>query len=98
MQDHPDDREKYSSYYRGYLAHIHYLLDNRIGWGELSGGLESHFRKFSTIDNVIDPALLREHEVVENIEVDYDGYHYYRSVNGEKRLVKMIAYGHIEFE
>ena len=96
LQDHPDKQKEYASYYPGYLAHIKYLLDKRIGWAEVSGDLERYFMRASTIDNVINPELLKKHKVVSDIDIDYDGYHYYRSVNGEKRAVNMIAYGHIE--
>ena len=80
------------------LAHIKHLLDNQIGWGELSGEVERLYRQASTINNLISPAILLNHNVVRNIEIDDDGYHYNRSVNGEKKSVKVIAYGHIEFE
>ena len=80
------------------LAHIKYLLDNHIGWGELSGEAERLYRQASTINNLISPAILLNHNVVNNIEIDDDGYHYNRSVEGEKKSVKMIAYGHIELE
>jgi len=84
--------------YPASLAHIQYLLSNQIGWGELSGNIERRFRLVSTINNVINPAVLVNHNVVNNIEIDDDGYHYNRSVEGEKKSVKMIAYGHIELE
>lgn len=80
------------------LAHIKHLLDNQIGWGELSGEVERLYRQASTINNLISPAILLNHNVIRNIEIDDDGYHYNRSVEGEKKSVKMIAYGHIEFE
>ena len=80
------------------LAHIKHLLDNQIGWGELSGEVERLYRQASTINNLISPAILLNHNVVRNIEIDDDGYHYNRAVEGEKKSVKMIAYGHIDFE
>lgn len=42
--------------------------------------------------------ILVNHNVFRDIEIDDDGYHYNRTVEGEKKSVKMIAYGHIEFE
>ena len=80
------------------LAHIKHLLDNQIGWGELSGEVERLYRQASTINNLISPAILLNHNVIRNIEIDDDGYHYNRAVEGEKKSVKMIAYGHIDFE
>ena len=97
-RDEPHERVNHGLYFPGCLAHIQYLLDNRIGWAEVSGDLERYFCRIGTINNVINPALLMNHNVVRNIEIDDDGYHYNRSVEGEKKSVKMIAYGHIEFE
>lgn len=93
--EYDDFREKSSI---AYTAHIKYLLDNNIGWAEVNGALESCFMRVGTINNVINPALLVNHNVFDDIEISDDGYHYNRSVNGEKKSVKVIAYGHIEFE
>jgi hypothetical protein len=93
--EYDDFREKSST---AYTAHIKYLLDNNIGWAEVNGALESCFMRVGTINNVINPALLVNHNVFDDIEISDDGYHYNRSVNGEKKSVKVIAYGHIEFE
>lgn len=84
--------------YPANLAHVKYLLDNQIGWGELSGYVERIYRHAGTINNLINPAILVNHNVFREIEIDDDGYHYNRTVEGEKKSVKMIAYGHIEFE
>ncbi len=84
--------------YPANLAHVKYLLDNQIGWGELSGYVERIYRHAGTINNLISPAILVNHNVFREIEIDDDGYHYNRTVEGEKKSVKMIAYGHIEFE
>ena len=84
--------------YPANLAHVKYLLDNQIGWGELSGYAERIYIHAGTINNLISPAILVNHNVFREIEIDDDGYHYNRTVEGEKKSVKMIAYGHIEFE
>ena len=84
--------------YPANLAHVKYLLDNQIGWGELSGYVERIYRHAGTINNLINPAILVNHNVFREIEIDDDGYHYNRTVEGEKKSVKMIAYGHIDFE
>lgn len=81
----------------GTLAHIRHLLNNNIGWAEISGELERRFRLIGTINDVINPANLVNHKVFNDIEIGADGYHYYRSVAGEKIPVKMIAYGNISF-
>lgn len=75
--------------------HIRYILDNDIGWAELDEYLESSFRRISTLNDVINPAILSEHKVIENITIDSDDYHYCR-LNAKGKTVKKIAYGHIE--
>jgi predicted DNA-binding transcriptional regulator YafY len=75
--------------------HIRYILDNNIGWAELDEHLENSFRRVSTIDNVINPTLLIDNKVIDNITVDSDDYHYCR-LNDKGKTVKKIAYGHIE--
>ena len=74
--------------------HIKYLLDNNIGWAEVSGLLERSFRRLSTINNLINPALLINYRVFEEIEIDNDGYHYSR-ISDQGKKEKMIAYGRI---
>ena len=84
--------------YPANLAHVKYLLDNQIGWCELSGYVERIYRHAGTINNLINPAILVNHNVFREIEIDDDGFHYNRAVEGEKKSVKMIAYGYIELE
>lgn len=96
--DDPNYEQMSQSSYSASCAHIKYLLDNNIGWAEVSDGLEAEFRQIGTINNLISPAILVNHNVFREIEIDDDGYHYNRTVEGEKKSVKMIAYGHIEFE
>ena len=96
--DDPNYEQMSQSSYSASCAHIKYLLDNNIGWAEVSDGLEAEFRQIGTINNLISPAILVNHNVFRDIEIDEDGYHYNRTVEGEKKSVKMIAYGHIEFE
>lgn len=96
--DDPEYDELREKSISAYTAHIKFLLDNNIGWAEVNGALESCFMRVGTINNVINPALLVNHNVFDDIEINDDGYHYNRSVNGEKKSVKVIAYGHIEFE
>ena len=79
-------------------AHIKYLLDNRIGWAELSGELENHFRRVGTMNNVRNPVELLNHHVIGSAEIDDDDYHFYRTVPGEKIPDKKIVYGHVESE
>lgn len=96
--DDPNYEQMYNKSSNAGIAHIKYLLDNNIGWAEVSDGLEAEFRQIGTINNLISPAILVNHNVFREIEIDDDGYHYNRTVEGEKKSVKMIAYGHIEFE
>lgn len=96
--DDPNYEQMYNKSSNAGIAHIKYLLDNNIGWAEVSDGLEAEFRQIGTINNLISPAILVNHNVFRDIEIDDDGYHYNRTVEGEKKSVKMIAYGHIEFE
>lgn len=96
--DDPNYEQMSKSSYSASCAHIKYLLDNNIGWAEVSDGLEAEFRQIGTINNLISPAILVNHNVFRNIEIDDDGYHYNRTVEGEKKSVKMIAYGHIEID
>jgi len=96
--DDPHYEEIHEKSYSAGITHIIYLLDNNIGWAEVSDALETSFRQTGTINNVINPAILVNHNVFSNIEINDDGYHYNRAVEGEKKSVKMIAYGHIDFE
>ena len=96
--DDPNYEQMYNKSSNAGIAHIKYLLDNNIGWAEVSDGLEAEFRQIGTINNLISPAMLVNHNVFRDIEIDDDGYHYNRTVEGEKKSVKMIAYGHIDFE
>ena len=77
-------------------AHIHYLLTNHIGWAELSGELERYFSNVATINDVINPAMLVNHKVYKDIKILNDNYHYSRTPAGEKKSVKIIAYGYLE--
>lgn len=79
-------------------AHIRYLMYNNIGWAEVSDRLEMLFFRFCTLDEVVNPADLMNHNVFSSIEIDSDEYHYYRKINGVRKKVKKIVYGHIELE
>ena len=95
IHDH-DGREKYERSYTAAHVHIIHLMDNDTGWAELSGDLERFFVKYCTMQNVIDPAVLVEHNVFEGLEIDGDDFHYYRPDDSGRKNVKKIAYGHIE--
>ena len=82
--------------YFGMYAHIRYILANNIGWAEISGELEAVFGRAAALIDVIDPVFLAEHSLFTDIEIDPDGYHYYRRIEGSKTPSKKIAYGHIE--
>ena len=92
-----EDREL-NLFYPIWYAHVKYLMDNNIGWAEISGELENAFARVCTLQNVINPSILVEHDVFNDIEIDGDDYHYYRLDDSGKKNVKKIAYGHIELE
>ena len=83
-------------YFTGYYAHIQHLIDDEIGWAEVSGHLEKAFLRICTRQNLIDPTSLIENNVFVDIELDGDDYHYYRKDSSGKKTVKKICYGHIE--
>ena len=89
-------REIYDKVYVSCCVHIHYLIENNIGWAELSGNLETMFCRVCTINNVVNPAILMNYNVFSGIEIDADDYHYYRKIGNSRKKSKKIAYGHIE--
>lgn len=74
--------------------HVMYLIDNKIGWAEISREPEMIFSRVCTMDDIVDPAELIKRKVFKNIEADSDGYHYYR-INDDGKSVSKIVYGHI---
>ena len=74
--------------------HVMYLIDNKIGWAEISREPEMIFSRVCTMDDIVDPAELIKRKVFKNIEADSDGYHYYR-INDDGKRVSKIVYGHI---
>lgn len=91
-----DFRYVHEKRYSAMYAAIQHMLDNNIGWAEIGGRLEVYFATAATINDLINPAQLVNHHVFRDIEIEADSYHYLRKINGEKRPVKKIAYGHIE--
>ena len=75
-------------------AFIRDMINNKIGWAEVSGFLEMEFSRACTIDQVINPEVMKKYNVFENMEVDADDYHYYR-LNDAGKKVRKIAYGYI---
>ena len=73
------------------------MIGNKIGWAEVNDYLEAEFSRACTIDQVINPEVMKKYNVFENMEVDADDYHYYR-FNDAGKKVRKIAYGYIEFE
>ena len=76
--------------------HFDHMYEFRYGWAEVSGRAEMLFSRYSIMSDLIKPAELKNKKVFENVEADDDGYHYYRKVQGMKRRVRKICYGHIE--
>lgn len=89
-----DYRILYDRYYYGLCANIRYLLDNEIGWMELSGDSERLFVRCSTTNDLIDPDTLIRSGIFEHTEIDVDNYHYFRK-NDIGKTIKKIAYGSI---
>ena len=74
--------------------HVMYLIDNKIGWAEISRESEMVFSRVCTMEDVVSPAELIKRKVLKNIEADSDGYHYFRIDDDGKRVSK-IVYGNI---
>ena len=77
------------------IVHIRYLMDNKIGWAELSGRLESQFRNACSIDDVVSPNELLDKKVYRMLEIDNDDYHFFRQDEDGLHTVRKIVYGHI---
>lgn len=77
-------------------AHIKFLMDNRIGWCEISGELERSFKRVCTMQDLIDPKVLADNNVFMGVDIEIDDYHYTRKISGNKKTEPKIAYGHIE--
>ena len=89
-------REIYDKGIYAWNAHIKYLMDNQIGWCEISGELERSFRRACTKRDLINPQVLADNNVFMGVEIEVDDYHYTRKISGSKRTEQKIAYEHIE--
>jgi hypothetical protein len=76
--------------------HFDHMYEFRYGWAEVSGRAEMLFSRYSIMSDLIKPTALKNKKVFDGIEADDDGYHYYRKVQGQKRRVRKICYGHLE--
>ena len=76
--------------------HLDHMYEFRYGWAEVSGRAEMLFSRYSIMSDLIKPTALKNKKVFDGIEADDDGYHYYRKVQGMKRRVRKICYGHLE--
>jgi len=54
-------------------------------WAELSGDLERSIARFCTMKDVINLTILKGNKEFGDIEIDDDGYHFFRSCEGEER-------------
>lgn len=86
--------DPFEMHFVGMASHIRHILDDEICWAELSGLIEREFRLNSTINDVINPAVLVNRKVFKELDIDGDDYHYCRKT-AEGKTVKKIAYGHI---
>lgn len=89
-----DGREQLERSYNGLWSQIRYIIDNKIGCAEVCDDAERRFCQVSTIDEVIDPSVIKK--VYKDAKIDEDGYHYSRREAGDKKSVRRIAYGHID--
>ena len=92
----PEGRAATEMIYSAWYSLIMYLLNNKIGWAEVSGELEVSFIRAGKLQDVIDPKVLVENKVFKDIEIDVDDYHYYRLDESGWRKVKKISYGYME--
>ena len=91
-----DAREIYDKIYCSLEVHILFLMNNKIGWCEISDELEKSFMRVCTMKDVIDPSVFVNNNIYRGIEIDIDDYHYYRLTDNGRKTEKRIAYGHIE--
>ena len=98
MEDRRDDagRDLYEKGIYAWYAHIKHLMDNNIGWCEISGELERAFRRICTMNDLIDPQMLADNNVFRGVDIEIDDYHYIRKISGNKKSERKIAYGHID--
>ena len=89
-----EGRDQNEKSYNGLWSQIRFVIDNKIGWAEVSGEAENQFCRVSTIDEVIDPSVIKK--VYKDAKIDEDGCHYSRREAGGKKSVRKIAYGIIE--
>ena len=94
----PDNFEMYYKETDSWLAFVQNMVDNKIGWAEVSGTLERLFARAANIHEVIIPAVMKKYKVFADMEVDVDDYHYYRMNDEGKKKVRKIAYGWIELD
>ena len=88
-----DIREKA---HQAIMANVRHILNNNIGWAEVNGHLENVFCRVGTMNDVINPVLLMNYRVFEDIEIGGDDYHYIRRNFNNQKKCTLIAYGHIE--
>ena len=98
LEDRRDDagRDLYEKGIYAWYAHIKHLMDNNIGWCEISGELERAFRRICTMNDLIDPQMLADNNVFRGVDIEIDDYHYIRKISGNKKSERKIAYGHID--
>lgn len=96
-----EETDGFEQYYKetsSWFAFVQNMVDDKIGWAEVSGMLESYFARAANIHEVIIPAVMKKYKVFADMEVDVDDYHYYRMNDEGKKKVRKIAYGWIELD
>ncbi len=74
--------------------HLAYLNDNKIGWAEVYGDLETCFHKVYSYREVIDPYDFYIPEEPDNFVISLDEFHYCRNVSDFESPL-LIAYGNL---
>ena len=74
--------------------HLAYLKDNKIGWAEVYGDLETCFHKVYSYREVIDPYDFYIPEKPDNFVISLDEFHYCRNVSDFESPL-LIAYGNL---
>lgn len=77
------------------FEHIKFLKNNKKGWAEVSGRLESYFKQVYNFSDIIDPYELQVAKIFDGLIVDIDEFHYLRPLRKGMIPVTKIAYGNI---
>ena len=77
------------------IQHIRFM--NKIGWAEVSHGLEIFFNRAFNTRDIIDPYELKEQGIFPDIQICEDELHYTRMLRKGGPEITKIAYGKINW-